>query len=133
MNSGSSTSLACGNNKKDRHIFYNFNFNIPASATISGIEVNLEAKADGTAGTPRFCVELSWDGGSSWTVAKTTPTLGAADTLFTLGTSADQWNRTWAGSEFGNSGFRVRITSIASDTNRDFYLDWLSVNVTYRP
>ena len=133
MNSGTSTTLACNNTKKDRHIFYNFNISLPASAAVQGIEVRMEGKADSAANSPSFCVELSWDGGTTWTVAKTTPLLGTADAVYTLGSATDTWNRTWLASELGNTKLRLRITPVSSSTSRDFYIDWLAVNVTYRP
>ena len=66
-NSGTNKNSSCTNNGKDKHHYYNYNFNIPATAVIQGIQVRLDARADGTGGSPKICVQLSWDGGSTWT------------------------------------------------------------------
>jgi subtilisin family serine protease len=132
-NSGSGTSTSCTNNKKDRHRFYDFNFNLPTNAAVKGIEVKLEGKVDSTANSPVFCVMLSWDGGATWTVPKTTTTLSTVDTVYLLGSSTDLWNRTWSYADFANTKFRVRIVNISSSTARDFSLDAVTVNVSYQP
>ena len=132
-NSGSGTTTACNNNKKDRHIYSGFNFTIPTAAAILGIEVKVEGKADSAANSPFYCIELSWDGGATWAVAKTTGTLSTSDTVFTLGSASDLWNRTWLATDFASSKFQVRITPVSSSISRDFFLDWLAVNVIYRP
>jgi hypothetical protein len=132
-NSGTGTQTNCASNRKDRHIYYNFNLNIPTSAVIRGLEVRLEAKADSTSGSPRFCVQVSWDGGVSWTAAKTSANLTTSDALYTLGGATDTWGRSWTAGQFGNANFRVRLVSVASSTARDFSLDWVAVNVYYQP
>ena len=131
-NSGTKNNTSCTSNRKDRHIFYNYDFSsIPGGATIAGIEVRLDGRADSTSGSPRFCVELSWNGGASWTTAKTTSTLTTSEATYLLGAAADTWGRTWASGDFAT--FRVRITDVASNTSRDFSLDWIAVQVTYTP
>jgi hypothetical protein len=129
-NSGTSTSTTCGNNKKDKHIFNNFPLAVPDSASILGLEVKLEGRADSGLNAPQFCIELSTDGGLTWTAARTTGVLNTSDAVFTLGSASDLWGRTWTASQL--SSLRVRITSISSSTARDFYLDALAVNVTFR-
>ena len=78
-----------------------------------------------------MCVELSWDGGTTWTAAQTTPTLGSSEATFYLGTNTDSWGRTWSSTEFSNANFRVRTTNVSSNLKRDFFLDWVPVQVTY--
>ncbi len=89
--SGTTTSTSCTDNGKDKHRFYNYNFSIPAGSTVKGITVRLDARVDSTSGTPRICVQLSWNGGTTWTTAKQTPTLGTSVQAFTLGGAADTW------------------------------------------
>jgi hypothetical protein len=132
-NSGTSTQTSCTSTRKDRHIFYNFNLNVPTSAIIRGLEVRLEAKADSTTGTPRFCIDVSWDGGVTWTSAKTSAALTTSDAVYILGSSTDTWGRTWTAGQFANTSFRVRLVSVAKSTDRDFSLDWVGVNVYYQP
>lgn len=130
-NSGTGAPDTCSSSSKDRHLFYNYGFAVPAGSTINGIEVRLDAWADVTSFSPFMCVELSWDGGTTWTAAKTTPNLAASQTTFTLGSVSDNWGRTWNATEFSNANFRVRITDVAGFNGRDFRLDWAAVQVTY--
>lgn len=126
-NSGTSTSTSCTNSGKDRHRFYDFGVAIPAGATVTGIEVSLRARADSTSGTPRMCVQLSWDGGATWPAAKTAATLGTTLAAFTLGSATDTWGRAWAAADLSDASFRLRVINVASSTARDFFLDWIGV------
>ncbi len=130
--SGTTTSSSYTDPGKDRHLFYNYSFGLPAGATVLGIEVRLEAKVDATSGSPMMYAELSWDGGASWTTAKATTTLKKTDTVYTLGSASDTWGRAWMDAELGDTPFRVRITNVATNTSRDFSLDQIAVRVTYR-
>lgn len=132
-NSGTNSKTSCTNNGKDKHLYYDYNFNIPAAAVIRGIQVRLDARADATGGSPKICVQLSWDGGTTWTTAKSTATLGTAEATYTLGSISDTWGRTWTSSNFSNPNFRIRLVDVASNTSRDFFLDYVAVNVTYQP
>ncbi|NTU86245.1 MAG: DUF4082 domain-containing protein, partial [Chloroflexales bacterium] len=78
------------------------------------------------------CVQLSWDGGTTWTTAKTSANLTTTEASYILGGTADTWGRTWSDANFSNTNFRVRIIPIASNTSRDFSLDWAAVQVNYQ-
>lgn len=132
--SGTGTSTSCTANGKDKHVFYNYGVSIPSGSTIDGIEVRLDGWADATSGAPRYCAQLSWDGGTSWTAAKLmTSDLTTTEATYTLGGPADTWGRTWAVGDLANANLRVRIISRASNTSRDFRLDWAALRVTYTP
>ncbi len=131
-NSGTGTSTSCTNSGKDKHIYYNYGISIPVGASIDGIEVRFDARADSTSGSPKLCAQLSWDGGSSWTSAQSTGTLTTSTATYTLGGPADTWGQVWNGStHFTNANFRLRVISVASNNNRDFSLDWAPVKVYY--
>jgi hypothetical protein len=130
-NSGSNSNTSCTNSGKDKHRFYNYGFSIPSGVTIRGVEVRLDAMADSTTGSPMICVQISWNGGTTWTTAKTTATLGTTMQTFTLGSSTDAWGRTWGVNDFSNANFRVRVIDVSSNTARDFSLDWVAVRVHY--
>ena len=132
LNSGTNKNTSCTNTGKDKHLFYTYNFNIP-SGTVQGIQVRLDARADSTSGAPKICVEVSWNGGASWTAAKSTSTLTTTEATYILGGTADNWGRNWSLGDFSNANFRVRVTDVASNNSRDFYLDYIAVNVTYQP
>lgn len=133
-NSGTGTGTNCTGSGKDKHLYYNYGMSLPAGSVVNGIEVRLDAWADATSGSPRLCAQLSWDGGASWVTAKTISTnLTTGETTYTLGSASDTWGRTWTASELSDTNFIVRITSRASNTARDFRLDWVAVQVTYTP
>jgi hypothetical protein len=133
LNSGSNNNTSCTHNGKDKHHFFNYNFSIPSTAVIQGIQVRLDARADSTSNSPRICVQISWNGGSSWTTAKQTTTLGTTEASYILGSPSDTWGRTWSVSNFTNANFRVRVIDVAGNSSRDFFLDYIAVNVTYQP
>lgn len=131
-NSGSNTSTSCGNAGKDKHRYYNYGFNIPTTSVIKGLEVRLNAHADRNAGSPKICVQISWNGGLTWTAPATTPALGATLAEYTLGSPTSTWGRQWSASNFTNANFRVRVINVSSSTARDFKLDRIAVRLTYR-
>lgn len=130
-NSGSNTGTSCTGSDKDKHRYYGYDFSLLSGVDISGIEVRLDSRADSTTGSPRHCVQLSWDGGNTWTTAKTTNNLTTSEATYTLGGDGDTWGRTWTTSNLSESNFRVRVINVASNNSRDFSLDWVAVNVHY--
>jgi hypothetical protein len=128
--SGTNTSTSCDDAGKDKHDFYGFGFAIPVGATVDGIEVQLQSKVDSTSGSPRMCIQLSWDGGLTWTAAKNTVILSTTEKTYLLGGLADLWGRAWTPTELAD--LRIRVINIASSTARDFSLDWLGVRILYR-
>ena len=135
-NSGTNNSSSCTANAKDKHRFYDFNISLPGAATVTGIEVRLDALVDSAASnSPRICVQLSWNGGVTWTTAKQTTTLTTSEATYILGSASDTWGRTWTLSNLSNANFRVRVIDVASSsgaTSRDFSLDWIAVRVNYQ-
>jgi hypothetical protein len=132
-NSGTAAGTSCTGRDKDKHTYFNYNFGLPAGATILGIEVHLDAAAASTAGAPKICVQLSWDGGTSWTGAKSTPTLSSGEATYGLGGPSDSWGHGWLVGQLSNANFRVRLANVAGSTEQDFSLDWVAVNVRYQP
>lgn len=132
-NSGDGTSTSCGSSSKDKHRYYNYGISVPGGADVTGIEVRLDARIDSTSSSTRkMCVELSWNGGSSWTSAQTTANLSTSELSYFLGGSSDDWGHSgWDSGDLSNSNFRVRITNVGSSTSRDFFLDWAAVKVYY--
>jgi hypothetical protein len=128
-NGGTSSSTSCTSASRDKHRFFNYGISVPAGTGIPGIEVRLDARVDSGSNSPRMCVQLSWNGGASWTAAKSTPTLTTTMTTYVLGGPADTWGRTWTPAELTDANFRVRVINAANSTNRDFLLDWVAVRV----
>ncbi len=131
IDSGTVGSLNCTDPVRDNQDFFNYGLAVPSGSAINGIEVRLDAKVDLVKNSAALCVQLSADGGASWTAAKTTPALTTSEATYLLGGSADTWGRSWTTSDLSNANFRVRVTTIANATVRDFYLDWAAVKVTY--
>jgi hypothetical protein len=136
INSGTNNSSSCTNNGKDKHQFFNYNLSLPPSATVTGLEVRLDASVDSPgSNAPVICVQVSWDGGRTWTNAKQTATLTTSETTYILGGASDTWGRAWTLSNFTNANFRLRVSDVASGggaNSRDFSLDWIALRVTYR-
>ena len=90
-------------------------------------------------GACQLGVELSWDGGTSWTTQKKSSNLSSAPATYIFGKSSDTWtsspSHTWAISDFSLANFRARVQAVnpgsacaSSDTD---HLDWLRMNVFY--
>jgi hypothetical protein len=121
----------------DRHLYYNYGLAPPSDSTIEGIRVRLDWWLDAVAADNSMSVELSWDGGTNWTLAKTDTVESAAEHTGIVGGAGDTWGRIWTVAELGNANFRVRLTCTctggAECDGRDFYLDWVAVNAYYTP
>lgn len=118
------------NQKQD---YYDFSFGIPEDSTINGIEVKLESSFDpGGFGDGEIGVELSWDGGISYTTSsKSTGLLTVVDTIYTLGGSSDTWGRSWSDGEFSNANFRARINADQVAFQGTDFLDHIQITVYY--
>jgi hypothetical protein len=111
-----------------------FGFSIPSGATITGIEVSVEARSTDSAGC-RLGVELSWNGGSSWTSSGKFAALTNVEQVFVLGASNDLWGRTsWLTTDFSDTNFRLRVQYLAPTgcaSGATTYLDQVRVRVHY--
>lgn len=133
-NTGTNTTISCTDAGKDRHRFWDFGLGVPTIvSSVGGIQVRADVGLNNNAGTSQVCVELSWDSGSSWTAAKSVAVLNVGVTTYNLGAANDTWGRTWLGSDFANTSFRVRVIDVSDRTTKDFRLDGLAVQVTYTP
>jgi hypothetical protein len=127
-------SAACANAANDRHRFQGFGFGLPGAVTsVSGIEIRIDEALNNNGGTSNLCVELSWDGGTSWTAAKTVNLPGTAETSYFLGGIADTWGHAWTASQLSAANFRVRVTDATGQNNKDFRMDYLAARVVYVP
>jgi hypothetical protein len=125
----------------------NFGISPPGSATITGIEVALEANRTNPGGTQTGCmlsVSLSWNNGSTYTSGsgtgvKTSPALTTSDPAspyYLLGSSTDLWNRgSWTSTELNNTNLRVRVTNLrpgpTGSCSATAQLDLLRIRVHY--
>ena len=116
----------------DRHRFYYYGISLKSGCDISGIEVRLDWWLSALGGGNSIDVELSWDGGTSWTAAKTDAVESTSERSAILGGSSDTRGRTWAVAELSDSNFRARATTNGSG-GLTYYLDWAPVKVYYAP
>ncbi len=135
-NSGANSNSDCSNSGTgvDRHIFNNYGLTIPAGAAVNGIEVRQDLKVSSLADSPFTCVQLSWDGGITWTSVKQKSLTSTDLTPYYFGSSTDTWGRSWSASDFSNANFRVRLANGDTDNSHsttDFSLDWIPVRVYY--
>lgn len=94
--------------------FFSFGItSIPSSGiAVDGFEILVDASKDETDGSGNLAVgvELSWDGGSSFTsTSYNTSALTTSNARSTLGGPTNTWGRSWTRSELDS--MRVRITS----------------------
>ena len=120
------------NGDGDRHRFYDYGFSIKNSCAIPGIEVRLDWWLDSEGGNNSMDVELSWNGGTSWTAPKTDSQETTVEHTAVLGSPTDDWGRTWSAADLSNSNFRARVT-MNGVGGRNYNLDWIPVKVHYAP
>ena len=128
--SGTGASQSCTATTRDSEVAGSFSMGSLGS-TILGIQVQIRGRANSTSQSPKFCVQVSNDGGASWSTGKVTASLKTSLTTYTLGTTADLWGKTWSSATL-SSNLRVRIVDLANQTNKTFTLDGVSVAVTYQ-
>ena len=116
----------------DRHRFYDYGISLKSSCDISGIGGRLDWWLSALGGGNSIDVELSWDGGTSWTAAKTDAVESTSERSAILGGSSDTWGRTWSVAELSDSNFRARAKTNGSG-GLTYYLDWAPVKVYYAP
>ena len=119
----------------DKHNYYNYSMDtIPGTATISGITVRADIAMDSISDSPFTAIRLSWDGGTSWTTEKQQTLTAKAETTYTYGGSADNWGRTWSGSELTDTNFRLQVINgemKAQNSNYIFSLDYIAISITF--
>jgi len=129
MDSGTGPPHSCTSVTKDRHVIGWFGLAVPAGATVNAIDVRLDAWTDASTSAPFLCIDLSWDSGASWTSSQATANLDTGEATFILG--GNTWGRQWTAAELSDANFLVRVTTRSPAANRDFYLDWVAVQVDF--
>ncbi len=132
--SGTNTTNSCTNTGKDRHRFWGYAFGLPATVhAVNGITLTAVVGMNNNSGTTVLCAQLSGDAGLTWTAAKSVTLSGTALATYTMGTTTDTWGQAWTPAQLGTSLFRVRLTDVATVTNKTFQLDSVAVAVQYTP
>lgn len=111
-----------------RQEYAGYGFNLPPNATITKVEVGYEAY---TVGNEGISIVLSVDGGTNWTAAYVSPSLGTTDpdmVSWVDFTSA----ASWTASTLSDSNFQSGVTVVRYGFRTSgVFLDWLPVRVTY--
>lgn len=98
---------------------------------IGGIQIGVECWND-TLGRGNAYIQLSGDGGSSWSAAKQIVRSSTSGATFVVPypAEADDWGIVWTAAKLNDTNFRVRIsTSTILSDNINF--DWVGARVTY--
>lgn len=83
-----------------------FNFGLPVTSTILGIEIESEISSSNTGGTADLRVSLSGDG-LNYSAAQLKSQSGTNDVPRVYGGARDLWGRTWTATEINN--LRVKL------------------------
>lgn len=82
----------------------NWNFGIPSTATITGIEVRIEGKYTGSGINRILGVEVTYDGGTNWSSTRDFEPTSTSDADYTLGSSSDLWGTSPSVSDIEDNG-----------------------------
>jgi len=89
--------------------FYGFGMQLPASASILGIEAEVEMKSDNPTGS--FGIELTWNRGGNYTSTGRQGPLTTGEQYWPFGGPTDLWGaHTWLPAELGDASFRVVLS-----------------------
>lgn len=121
----------------ESHWFGGFNFNIPSSNTITGIEIKLDGYNESNFSHPT--IEFSWDGGDTFTTRDSTTFVsplqdGTNDIIVTDGGQSELWGRSWSPSEFTTDNFVMQVT-IDGDpplNTSNLYIDAIAVRIYHQ-
>jgi hypothetical protein len=105
-----------------------FGFNIPTSATITGIRVRKEGYYDGSlSGNSRAqLVKGGSPSGDVWT-----QNFGTSENTFSRGDNTDMWGLTLTPNDINASNFGFILWSDISDGAGKVYIDWADITVYY--
>ena len=112
-------------------VYKSFGINLPASATVNGIEVVLLAHADASTLRRTFSVSLSSDNGTSYTTALDAGDFGTGFVYRSVGGAANNWGRAWSADDFSDDQFRVKLKSTSGQDS--IYMEYFQVKVYYTP
>ncbi len=114
------------------HEFFDFNFDLPQQALITGIVVEDDSWYSGHIAQPEITILLSWDGGYNWT-SGVSHSLESAELTYPTGSPTGTWGEKWLPGELNSSDFRVAVKSASGliVQGSSFRLDWIRVTIHY--
>jgi hypothetical protein len=90
------------------HDWHGFGFALSSATSVVGIEAEVELNTSNPTGT--FGIELSWNGGTSYTRTGAEAPLLVSDRYWPFGGSTDGWGHLWRADELRDATFRVRLS-----------------------
>jgi hypothetical protein len=122
-NAVSSNDVYADTPKNGEETYYDYGFGTGSWLTVTSVEVGVEGYSTGG---EIIELEVSWDGGTSWSASAHTVVFGASDVLTWVDVTSDH---AWVPSELSDASFRVRGTVLAVGGFKATYVDWLPVRV----
>ncbi len=106
--------------------YYNYSFAIPTGSTIDSVRVRVDQySADGN---DYLTLEVSWDGGDTWSNSVNLPASSTERTDWVNVTDATAWDI----DSLNNTNFRVRLTTVNNGKPGAYWrIDWVPVEVIY--
>ncbi|HEX7471442.1 MAG TPA: hypothetical protein VF323_00030 [Candidatus Limnocylindrales bacterium] len=129
-------SSVCTNAANDREQFWGFNLGLPGSIyQVNSITVRADARrTSNAAGTNNLCIQLSWDGGTSWSNVQSVAITSAAFATYTIGGAVAGWGaHAWTLANLTSPNFRMRVYDATDVATQSYRLDYLAVTVNYNP
>ena len=126
-NNATGTNLSSSTTYGQQYLTYTLS--IPSGAVLQGIEVRVDYYLSNNNGTNTLSADLSTDG-TNWTTADTDTSEPQSQATVILQPTDPLWGRTWTATDLTNLRVRVRMAR-SSSTTGTFYLDWVSVRLTY--
>lgn len=81
-----------------------------------------------TANNETLEVDVSWDGGTSWSSSKHQQALTGTEATYWIDVTSDT---SWTPTKLNDANFKVRVDGLTVGETGDVRLDWLPVEVTY--
>jgi hypothetical protein len=112
-----------------------FGFSIPSTATVVGIEAEIERAASNANSIDDVDVLLLKAGAPSGSDKASGTDWGTSDSTRTYGASNDLWATTWTPAQVNaaNFGLRLKVRNIITNANRTAFVDHVQITVYYQP
>ncbi len=125
---------AQGNNMSTTETFVAKTFGITGpsgSDTIEDITIKIEWRSSANGSKERIGVELSWDGGTSWSTKKYTQKSALSLEYHYVSGGPSGWGHTFTPSELSNTNFKVRISPDSGASTTEYFIDVVTAQVYY--
>ncbi len=109
--------------------YYGYGFSYVQGYTIQSVRVRTDYSVEDT--NDYFLLQVSWDGGTTWSSVYTLPNFQSETTVWTNVTNATSWTY----DELNDTNFRVRYNPQSVQAGSTWYVDYAPVEViaTYSP